>query len=131
MAATGSREDKPFQATHLFLTSLRTTPEALAPNRPRRSACFWPWAAPPNPKAVSLPTRPSVACQQLGLQGVSSHGFRRSLATTAVRHGVPLHVIQRITGHKSLGSLGHYLDADESEVLAAITGLSAAACSQP
>ena len=27
-----------------------------------------------------------------------------------------------ITGHKSLGSLGHYLEADESEVLAAIVG---------
>jgi hypothetical protein len=27
--ATGTREGKPFQATHLFLTSLRTTPEAL------------------------------------------------------------------------------------------------------
>jgi hypothetical protein len=28
--ATGSRDGKPFQATHLFLTSLRTTPEALS-----------------------------------------------------------------------------------------------------
>jgi hypothetical protein len=27
--ATGTRAGKPFQATHLFLTSLRTTPEAL------------------------------------------------------------------------------------------------------
>ena len=29
VAATGSREGKPFQAQHLFLTSLRTTPKAL------------------------------------------------------------------------------------------------------
>ncbi len=29
---------------------------------------------------------------------------------------------QQITGHKSLGSLGHYLEADETEILAAITG---------
>jgi hypothetical protein len=35
---------------------------------------------------------------------------------------VALHVVQRITGYKSLGSLGHYLEADESEVLAAIVG---------
>jgi hypothetical protein len=27
--ATGTRDGKPFQATHLFLTSLRTTPDAL------------------------------------------------------------------------------------------------------
>ncbi len=29
VSATGTRDGKPFQATHLFLTSLRTTPEAL------------------------------------------------------------------------------------------------------
>jgi hypothetical protein len=29
VTATGSREGRPFMATHLFLTSLRTTPEAL------------------------------------------------------------------------------------------------------
>jgi hypothetical protein len=29
VVATGSRDGKPFQATHLFLTSLRITPEAL------------------------------------------------------------------------------------------------------
>ncbi|MFM9047786.1 MAG: tyrosine-type recombinase/integrase [Cyanobium sp.] len=61
-------------------------------------------------------------CARLGLEGVSTHSFRRSLATAAVRRGVSLHVIQRVTGHKSLGSLGHYLEADESEVLAAIVG---------
>jgi hypothetical protein len=32
---------------------------------------------------------------------------------------VALNVVQQITEHKSLG---HYLQADESEVLAAITG---------
>ena len=29
LLASGSREGKPFKARHLFLTSLRTTPEAL------------------------------------------------------------------------------------------------------
>ncbi|MFQ6539802.1 MULTISPECIES: hypothetical protein [Aphanothece] len=29
VTATGTRDGKPFQATHLFLTSLRTTPKAL------------------------------------------------------------------------------------------------------
>lgn len=61
-------------------------------------------------------------CEVLGLQGVSTHSFRRSLATSAVRRGVSLHVIQKVTGHKSLGSLGHYLEADDEEVMAAITG---------
>jgi integrase/recombinase XerD len=62
------------------------------------------------------------ACAVLGLVGVSTHSFRRTLATAAVRRGVALNVVQQITGHKSLGSLGHYLEADESEVLAAIMG---------
>ena len=61
-------------------------------------------------------------CSRLGVEGVSTHSFRRSLATAAVRRGVALNVVQRITGHKSLGSLGHYLEADESEILAAIVG---------
>ena len=61
-------------------------------------------------------------CARLGLEGVSTHSFRRSLATAAVRRGVALSTIQRVTGHKSLGSLGHYLEASDEEVLAAIVG---------
>ena len=61
-------------------------------------------------------------CARLGFEGVSTHSFRRSLATAAVRRGVALSTIQRVTGHKSLGSLGHYLEASDEEVLAAIIG---------
>ena len=42
--ATGTRAGKPFQATHLFLTSLRTTPEALLQLvRDRWSIEGWHW----------------------------------------------------------------------------------------
>ena len=42
--ATGSRDGKPFQATHHFLTSLRTTPEALLQLvRDRWSIEGWHW----------------------------------------------------------------------------------------
>jgi integrase/recombinase XerD len=61
-------------------------------------------------------------CERLGLEGVSTHSFRRTLATDCVRRGVALNVVQQITGHASLGSLGHYLEADETEILAAIVG---------
>jgi integrase/recombinase XerD len=61
-------------------------------------------------------------CEALGLEGVSTHSFRRSFATGALKRGVGLPTIQKVTGHKSLGSLGHYLDVDEAEVLAAIAG---------
>ena len=44
VAATGSRAGKPFQAQHLFLTSLRTTPEALLKLvRDRWSIEGWHW----------------------------------------------------------------------------------------
>jgi hypothetical protein len=42
--ATGTRDGKPFHATHLFLTSLRTTPEALLRLvRDRWSIEGWHW----------------------------------------------------------------------------------------
>ena len=44
MTATGSRDGKPFRAQHLFLTSLRTTPEALLQLvRDRWSIEGWHW----------------------------------------------------------------------------------------
>jgi integrase/recombinase XerD len=61
-----------------------------------------------------------AACERVGLQGVSLHSFRRTAAQSAVERGLPLHVVQALTGHKSLGSLGEYLQASNSEVLAAI-----------
>jgi integrase/recombinase XerD len=59
-------------------------------------------------------------CKQLGFVGVSLHSFRRTAAQDAVQRGLPLHVVQALTGHKSLGSLGEYLQASEAEVLVAI-----------
>lgn len=60
------------------------------------------------------------ACRRLGLEGVSLHSFRRTAAQDAVNRGLPLHVVQALTGHKSLGSLGEYLQPSESQILAAI-----------
>jgi integrase/recombinase XerD len=61
-------------------------------------------------------------CAALGLEGVSLHSFRRTAAQQAVAAGHALHVVQSLTGHKSLGSLGEYLQASKAEVLAAIGG---------
>jgi integrase/recombinase XerD len=63
-----------------------------------------------------------TTCARLGLEGVSLHSFRRTAAQDAVGRGLPLHVVQALTGHKSLGSLGEYLQASQAEVLAAIGG---------
>jgi integrase/recombinase XerD len=59
-------------------------------------------------------------CKQVGLEGVSLHSFRRTAAQDAVSRGHALHVVQQLTGHKSLGSLGEYLQATPEQVLAAI-----------
>ena len=61
-----------------------------------------------------------ACCLRLGLEGVSLHSFRRTAAQDAVKRGLPLHVVMKMTGHKSLGSLGEYLEATPEEVLAAI-----------
>lgn len=63
-----------------------------------------------------------ATAEVLGYQGVSTHSFRRSFATGALRRGVDLKTIQEVTGHQSLGSLGHYLEIDPADVMAAIEG---------
>lgn len=59
-------------------------------------------------------------CLKVGLEGVSLHSFRRTAAQDAVGRGVPLHVVRALTGHKSLGSLGEYLQATSAQALEAI-----------
>jgi integrase/recombinase XerD len=108
------------------LDSYRLTWEAEHGCAPLPSEALFPAAgsttSPQTRQAADKALR--TTCQRLGLEGVSTHSFRRSLAQSAVGRGVPLHVVQRITGHKSLGSLGEYLSASEAEVLKAISGVS-------
>ena len=53
------------------------------------------------------------ACDGLGIQGVSTHTFRRSLATHLYDAQVPLRQIMEITGHASLASLTGYLNLEQ------------------
>lgn len=55
------------------------------------------------------------AAELLGLDGVSTHSFRRSQATHLHLAGVPLRAIQRITGHATLSALEKYLDIGGAE----------------
>jgi integrase/recombinase XerD len=63
-----------------------------------------------SPRAVDKALR--KACNELGFEGVSTHTFRRSLATHLYDAGVPLRQIMEITGHASLASLTSYLNLD-------------------
>lgn len=51
----------------------------------------------------------------IGLEGVSTHSFRRSMATHLHEKGVPLRAIAQITGHSSLAALERYLDISRKE----------------
>jgi integrase/recombinase XerD len=64
-----------------------------------------------SPRAVDKALR--RACDLLGFEGVSTHTFRRSLATHLYDAGVPLRQIMAITGHASLASLTSYLNLEQ------------------
>ena len=54
-------------------------------------------------------------CGKLRLEGVSTHSFRRSALTAASSKGVPLRVIQSISGHSSLDILQRYLSVTDNQ----------------
>ena len=58
----------------------------------------------------------------MAIPGASTHSFRRSLATNALHRGCSLKAIQKVTGHKTLDGLGHYLDVSDGEVMSVIEG---------
>lgn len=54
----------------------------------------------------------AVSC---GLDGVSSHSFRRSALTAAHQAGLSLREVAEISGHQSLSALERYLDQDAAK----------------
>lgn len=63
------------------------------------------------------------ACDRVGLKGVSTHSFRRTALTKMHNEGIPLRVIQRVSGHKTLQALQRYLEVGEEQVESAIAAL--------
>lgn len=64
------------------------------------------------------------ACQRVGIEGVSTHSFRRTALTQMSNSGTPLRIIQEVSGHKDLGQLQKYLEVGEAQVLGAVASLS-------
>jgi integrase/recombinase XerD len=64
------------------------------------------------------------ACQRIGLEGVSTHSFRRTALTQLSNAGIPLRVIQQISGHRTLDELYKYLEVGEEQVRGAMSALS-------
>lgn len=63
------------------------------------------------------------ACNRVGLQGVSTHSFRRTALTLMSNEGIPLLIIQEISGHKSLQELQKYLEVNPEQVKGAVSSL--------
>ena len=51
----------------------------------------------------------------LGIEGATTHSFRRSAATHLFTDGIDLHTIASLTGHQSLGSLSRYIEVGQDE----------------
>ena len=62
-----------------------------------------------------------TACSEQDVVGASTHSLRRSALTAASDKGIPLRVLQSISGHSSLEMLQRYLDVkDEAKRAAAL-----------
>ncbi|MCC5653686.1 tyrosine-type recombinase/integrase [Nostoc sp. XA013] len=64
-----------------------------------------------------------VACKQAGIIGASTQSFRRTALTQMSNAGIPLRVIQEISGHRNLEQLQRYLEVTDNQVLGAAASL--------
>jgi len=64
------------------------------------------------------------ACHRIGLEGVSTHSFRRTALTQLSNAGIPMRIIQEISGHRTLDELYKYLEVRPDQVRGAISSLS-------
>jgi integrase/recombinase XerD len=64
------------------------------------------------------------AFERIGIEGASTHSFRRTALTQMSNAGIPLRIIQEISGHSNLEHLQRYLDVKPDQVKGAIASLS-------
>jgi integrase/recombinase XerD len=58
------------------------------------------------------------------MEGFSTHSFRRTAVTQMSNAGIPLRVIQKLSGHRSLAVLQEYLEVGDAQVRGAANSLS-------
>jgi integrase/recombinase XerD len=98
--------------------------EFLSEYQPRRTLEKWlfPGRVPGEPLDRSTADRIlRQACQSIGIEGVSTHSFRRTALTQMSNGGVPLRIIQEISGHSDLGVLQRYLEVSPEQRRKAIS----------
>ncbi len=64
------------------------------------------------------------ACIRVGIEGASTHSFRRTALTQMSDNNIPLRVIAEVSGHRNLAQLKAYLDVRPEQVLGAVSSLS-------
>jgi len=57
-----------------------------------------------------------AVCDRLGFEHVSTHSFRRTSINRMREAGMKLEAIQKVSGHKALDGLSHYLEVTEAEL---------------
>ena len=65
-----------------------------------------------------------MACQRVGIEGASTHSFRRTALTQMSDANIPLRVIAEVSGHRDLTQLQTYLEVRPEQVLGAVSALS-------
>ena len=63
------------------------------------------------------------ALRRVQIDGASTHSFRRTALTHMSSRGIPLRVIQEVSGHRTLDELYKYLEVTDEEVLGAVSSL--------
>jgi integrase/recombinase XerD len=64
------------------------------------------------------------ACVKVGIEGVSTHSFRRTALTQMSDASIPLKVISKLSGHHDLAQLSEYLEVRDEQILGAAASLS-------
>lgn len=64
------------------------------------------------------------ACAKVGIEGVSTHSFRRTALTQLSDNNIPIRVIAAYSGHRDLAQLNAYLEVRDEQVLGAAASLS-------
>lgn len=54
--------------------------------------------------------------KRAGVSNVHPHRFRRTCATMALRHGMPVELVSKMLGHENIGTTQIYLDIGENEL---------------
>ena len=57
--------------------------------------------------------------KRAGVKGVHTHRFRRTCATQALRHGMPIELVSMMLGHEQISTTQIYLDIRDDDLQAA------------